>query len=518
MRRSLVLLTFLAAAGLAADVVPAEVVVAGCDAPADQADAVVTSFDETPIAVTVFRPAGVCVDAPTPVVLTLHGWAGSRSTSVDAGDVAPFVGAGYGVVAIDARGHGDSGGQALVHHPSREVRDFQAVLDWIHDELDWVARDPAPRAPKDVVAGAYGGSYGGGFQLMTAAYDDRLDALVPMATWNSLPDSLAPNRGAIKSDWLTLLYAAGETQARLDPLLGEWYRDTMRENAVPHEGLHSFTESSPAHRMAAIDVPALLIQGLPDTLFNLNQAVANYRGIRANGITDVRLVGVNSGHELPALQPGSIGHEVRTVDSPCVDVEALAVDFLDTHLRGDADAAARLAAVPRVALATEQDGCVAGDDWPLADTARAFTFPVVAAPNPAGSLLLPLFTAEEEVTLAGIPTLVGTPVVEVDDLLYLSLVVRDAAGLHVVDDQVTGVRIRPGCLAGELRSACAQAGPVQVDLGGVATTLQPGQELLLRVDGANEQHVLNGNRRPGAGLLTAVTLTLPVVSGAPSPS
>lgn len=520
MRRSTVLLAILALLGVAADVGTAS----ACGDPASQADAVVTSFDETPIAVTVFRPAGVCADAPTPVVLTLHGWSGSRSTSTDAGDVAPFLEAGFGVVAIDARGHGESGGLALVHHPSREVRDFQAVLDWIHDELAWVTRDPSPRALKDVVAGAYGGSYGGGFQLMTAAFDDRLDALVPVATWNSLPEALAPNRGAVKSDWLSLLYVAGETEARIDPLLGEWYRDTMRENVVPHDGEHSFHESSPAQWMGGIDVPTLLVQGMPDTLFDLNQAVANYEGISANGVTDVRLVGVNTGHELPALQPTTVGHDLRVEDSPCADVDQLAVDFLDQHLRGSAEAAARLADVPRVVLPTEQGGCVAAPDWPVHDDELTFTFPAIAAPQPAGSLLLPLFTAEAETTIAGIPQLHGTPLQELDDLVYLSLVVRDATGLHVVDDQVTGVRIRPTCAAvdavggGALEgTSCAAAPRFDVDLAGIATTLAPGQELLLKVDGWNEQSALNGNRRPGAALLTAVELRLPIVTAGAAP-
>lgn len=492
-----------------------------CDAPADQSDATVTSFDDTPIAVTVFRPDGACADDPRPVVLTLHGWSGSRSTSPDAGDVAPFLADGHGVVSIDARGHGESGGQALVHHPQREVRDFRAVLDWIHDELAWVAREPDSGVARDVVAGAYGGSYGGGFQLMTAAFDDRLDAIVPVATWHSLPQSLWPNRGAIKSDWLSLLYAAGETSANLDPRLGDWFRQGMADNLPPHDAQHSFEQSSPATWMADIDVPALLIQGLPDTLFNLNEAVHNYLGIRANG-ADVRLVGVNDGHLLPGLQPTAVGHTVREDPSACGDLEPLVRDFLARHLRGDAAAAARLAAVPRVMLATEQDGCVTGGGWPLHDDTIEVDLPAVVAPEPGGSVLLPLLTAEEELTLAGIPQFAGTPLQELDDQVYLSLVVGDGSGLHVVEDQVTGVRLRPApCLAtsrsalpttsGSSCAAAAMATPRQIELGGIATTLEAGQELYLRVDGWNEQYALNSTRRPGATLLTSTSIELPVV-------
>lgn len=489
-----------------------------CTAPADRTDAAVTSFDGTVIAVTVFRPDGACASDTRPVILTLHGWSGSRSTDAGAGDVAPFLEEGYGVVAIDARGHGDSGGDALVHHPDREVRDFRAVLDWIAAELDWVTPDDSGIA-RDVVAGAYGGSYGGGFQLMTAAFDDRLDALVPMATWNDLQQSLWPNRMAIKSDWLTLLYAAGETGASLDPALGEWFARGMAENLPPHEAQDSFRDSSPARWISGIDVPTFLIQGLPDTLFNLNEAVHNYEGIRDNG-ADVRLLGVNNGHLLPGLQPTTVGHEVQQDDSPCGDPAPLVRDFLAWHLRGDAAAAERLADVPRVQLGTEQGTCVSGPDWPIHDETIDVTTTAIAAPEPAGSTLVPLLTADAPLTLAGIPRLTGTPVAELDDQLWLSLVVVDADGAHVVHDQVTGIRLRqPGCRAGRALAAgptdasCggAMTTPRRIELGGIATTLEAGQQLFLRVDGWNEQAALNSTRRPGAAVMTNVTIELPVV-------
>jgi hypothetical protein len=56
--------------------------------------------------------------------------------------------------------------------------------------------------------------YGGGYQLLTAAHDDRLDAIAPEITWNSLPQSLAPN-GAVQSTWVDALYGAGVAQASL---------------------------------------------------------------------------------------------------------------------------------------------------------------------------------------------------------------------------------------------------------------------------------------------------------------
>lgn len=504
---------------------------AACTEPA-VTDAAVSSFDGTQIAITTFQPCGVDASLPAPVILTSHGWGGQRATSPDTDVVASFLAAGYGVVSIDARGHGESGGEARIHHPDWEVRDFRAVLSWIYDELPWVQRQPETGLFKDVVVGAYGGSYGGGFQLMTAAFDDRLDALVPMHTWHDLREALAPNRGAIKS-WLTLLYASGKANATLAPEIDAWYLEAMRDNIASHEALHHLYQSSPIHWMPRIDVPALLIQGMPDTLFNLNQAVANYQGIRANGVEDVRLIGVNDGHLLPGAQPTEISAAPRVEGSPCADLDAVVMDFLDTHLRSDPAASERLAQVPRVILPTEQGGCVTGPDWPLDSEPLEFSFPALAAPNPAGSVLLPLFTAEEETTLAGIPTLDATTLSELDDFLYLSLVVRSGDGIRVIDDQVTGLRIRPtGCraaasstgisvsaaLAADARCAAGAKGPpFTLQLGGIATTLQPGDDLLLKVDGWNEQFALNGNRRPGAGVITGVRLTVPVVDTPATP-
>ena len=45
----------------------------------------------------------------------------------------------------------------------------------------------------DPRVGTIGGSYGGGFQFAVAGIDARVDALVPMITWNDLSYSLGPN-------------------------------------------------------------------------------------------------------------------------------------------------------------------------------------------------------------------------------------------------------------------------------------------------------------------------------------
>ena len=41
--------------------------------------------------------------------------------------------------------------------------------------------------------GIAGGSYGGAIALMAAAYDSRVDAIVPQITWYDLADALFPD-------------------------------------------------------------------------------------------------------------------------------------------------------------------------------------------------------------------------------------------------------------------------------------------------------------------------------------
>jgi ABC-2 type transport system ATP-binding protein len=506
MRRILLALSLLLAGVTAATPAPAgaQTCPSGTPEEVTVAEERVPSTDGIEVAITVFRPAGVCAEAPTPVVLHGHGWGGSRIKAVN-DEARLFLDAGYGLVSIDARGHGDTTGQAQLMHRDAEVHDYRAVLDWIHDHLDWVQRDDSG-IDKDIVAGSYGASYGGGWQLMTAAFDDRLDALVPVVTWNDLAESLAPNT-VPRTGWISLLYGSGEANVDLDPRVREWHAEIQLTGEIPDAAREHVAGSSPGSFIDQIDAPTLIVQGVPDTLFNLNEAVRNYEGLREGGV-DVRLLGINTGHVFPALQPTGINAPDRDSVDVCLDdVEAHVRDFLDTHLRGDAQAAARVAAVPRVGLSTEQGGCATGADWPIHEREVEVELPGLFAPEPAGSLLLPLFEAEEDLVVAGIPTLTGTVPSPLDDRFFVSLVLRRGDGGQIVDDQVMPVRTT---LAGD-------DGTLTVDLAGVATEMAAGDQLLLRVDGANEQFALATSRRPGAALLADVTVAIPVQGGATAP-
>lgn len=461
----------------------------GTPAEHEASDRGVPSFDETRIAVTVFRPADACAEAPVPVLLHGHGWAGSRYATVGE-RVRVFLDAGYGMVSIDARGHGGSGGQATVMHPDAEVRDYRAVLDWIAEELEWVAREGG-----DVVAGAVGASYGGAFQLMTAAFDERLDAIVPHNTWNDLDRSLAPN-GVAKSAWISVLYAGGVQGVDMDPRVGEWFADTAEAGRPPPQAREHFGEASPARWMDGIETPALMLHGMQDTLFGVSEAAANYRGIRGNG-ADARLVGYHGGHRLPGapeLPPG---------DDVCGERLGLTLTFLDAHLTDDRDARRELAGTPRVAIPTEQGVCIERDDWPPHDETVTADLGIVDVPAEDGSRLRILDADSRERTVVGIPTITGRAAVAEPGVVYATLLVDGANGRRVVNDQATPVVV-------------PQAGEeLDVDLEAVATTLAPGERLLLALEATHERFGRRTQLPPAGPLLEDATARIPLLEREP---
>lgn len=177
-----------------------------------------------------------------------------------------------------------------------------------------------------------GGSYGGAIQLATAAVDHRVDALVPMITWNDLAYALAPNNttragsvpGAFKWQWANGFYLIGEsqplTEVNLDPSrinsLGCLHFvteacDTVRTlnsgsfPAARTAELLDYSHSvSPVSYLSRVKAPTLLVQGQSDSLFNLNEATATYKKLKAQGTT-ARMIWQSGGHSGGITDPAA---------------------------------------------------------------------------------------------------------------------------------------------------------------------------------------------------------------------
>lgn len=483
-------------------------------------DVTITSFDGTPIALTVFRPAGASPAARVPVVLDSHGWAGSRRTSLSDTTVAAFLSAGYGVVSFDQRGHGDSGGEANVQDPDFEVRDTSAVIDWVA-ALDWVQLE----APGDPVLGAIGGSYGGGYQTMTALAEQaarpggtRFDVLAPQITWFDLPDSLAPS-DVPRTEWLAALYAAGFDM--LPPYVHRAFVEGMATGVLPASLKAEFATHSPrffTDRGVRLDIPVLFRQGTSDNLFNLNQGLRAFDSMltpRARARS--RFVAYNGGHALPAfLPPGDAGDSVvrppsgagtgtDPTDQFVSGGDACSgdggflrrtIEFFDSVLRRRG-----APALPSAYSLTAADGVTC---LRLAALPAPTEVPVPGVVSTSGAGVpqyVPLLTGP--LTVAGVPSLRATLTTFVPDTrVFLGL----AVGTSPADARLVQNNVLPLRAVG-----VATASPKAAELPAVAVTVPAGQTLFLVVTPVADAFGAHGSRAPGVARLENVVVELPVV-------
>jgi ABC-2 type transport system ATP-binding protein len=249
----------------------------------------------TPVALdtTFYLPHAASASHQVPAVLLAHGFGGTKdSVREQAEDLARE---GYAVLVWTAQGFGDSGGQIHLDSPDYEVRDAQRLLDWLAARPE-VRKDAAG----DPRVGVVGASYGGSLALLLSAYDRRVDATVPMITWNDLERVFLPG-GVFKKNWAGLFFGGSATET--SPECGRFAADVCQAyQRVATTGQADaatsalLRRSSPSGVLDRITAPTLLIQGEADSLFPLSEADANARGIAANG-TPVRVAWYTGGHD-----------------------------------------------------------------------------------------------------------------------------------------------------------------------------------------------------------------------------
>ncbi|WP_341717862.1 alpha/beta fold hydrolase [Micromonospora sp. FIMYZ51] len=294
---------------------------------------------------TLYLPRDAAAGREVPAVLLAHGFGGTKDSVRS--DAEEFADRGYAVLTWTARGFGRSGGQIHLDNPDYEVRDAQRLLDWLAERPE--VRTDAAGDPR---VGVVGGSYGGALALLLAAQDQRVDAIVPMITWNDLARSFlpentgaAPTDGVFKSGWAGLFFGGGgnagsgpvgisgstaeapegapaagppspapgtgpgtapgapSTSGGIDPSCGRFAADVCAAylriaatGRADQAAVDLLQRSSPARVLDRITAPTLLVQGGADTLFPLGEADANARGIAANG-TPVRVAWFTGGHD-----------------------------------------------------------------------------------------------------------------------------------------------------------------------------------------------------------------------------
>ncbi|MGL6235683.1 MAG: alpha/beta fold hydrolase [Segniliparus sp.] len=311
-----------------------------------------------------------------PAIVATHGFGGTKDDQRGLGEF--MTGRDYAVLAFSSLGFGGSTCRITMDTPEydgvavSQLISFLGGADRIAFEdaehsrpvppLDAIQLDSSDHAGRsaanDPRVGMIGASYGGGVQFATASVDPRLDAIVPMITWNDSLYSLAPNNADLPegvderipgpSKYLVaqdlLTNAAKEPDQAPPPtswsdqncprfypaacqVILNWYIF----GAPSAADIESVRYGSVVTYADKIRIPTLLAQGQQDTIFLLNEAVATYQALAANGV-EVKMLWHRWGHDTSNVVPGELdwahpGWEQR------YQIDAT-LRWFDRHLKG----------------------------------------------------------------------------------------------------------------------------------------------------------------------------------------
>ncbi|WP_117209680.1 CocE/NonD family hydrolase [Allorhizocola rhizosphaerae] len=486
-----------------------------------------------------------------PALLLGHGFGGTKESVAE--DAKEFAGRGYAVLTWTARGFGASTGQIHLNSPEHEVRDAQGLLDWL-------ATRPEVRldGSGDPRVGVMGGSYGGALALLLAGQDQRVDAIVPMITWNDLGNSLFTG-GVFKKSWAGIFFSAGisrglpaggggllargaaEQPVPGNPQCGRWARDICETYLrVAESGTLDDTAKallatrSPAGTLSRIKAPTLLVQGEADSLFPLSEADANAKGITG---ANVRVAWFTGGHD------GGTG--------PTSDqnrVKFLTLQWFDHYVKGAGEAPsgsftyssiAGLDPLERGSLATG----FSYDDYPGLGGVDTASVPIAGPPQaianppngtPAAISSLPQAGALSSVLngvtadlpgqhgnwvsepLRGSHNVVGSPTVHIraasptgEAVLFVKLYVVDQNNQPSLSNGL----IAPVRLTG-LPADIAQAQPVTVTLPAIVRNIEDGHRLRVVIATSDQSYL--GPAQPMVYTVAADgAVTLPIVPPVP---
>lgn len=487
---------------------------------AEARDVVVTSFDGTPIAAHFYPAVGLGAGERAPTVLVGPGWATVGDTSPDA-NLGDRIGTsnlrndGYNVLTWDPRGFGGSGGVATFDSPTFEGRDVSALVDY-------VAAQPEARldAAGDPRAGMSGSSYGGGIQLVAAAIDHRLDALVPDLAWHSLLDGVGKD-GAFRAGWWLSLCAYGEVfglsayppgptvqPGTVDPAFRAMCVEGSALGKLSATSAQWVTSRGPGELVGQIRAPTLLMQGTADTLFGLDQAVATYAALRAHDVP-VKMLWYCGGHGTCATPAGD----------PAV-LPAAGLAWLRRWLEGDTT----VDTGPRVQWLDDAGTWRSAPDYPLAPagtmtgsgsgsmtltpTLAATLGPYVVATPSAAGIEVPYAPPPADTDIVGAPSVTLTyhgSVLLTSPRTFVYAQIVDAGAQRVVGGLVT---------------------PIPVLLDGLSHTITRPLEILalrgrptsnLRLQLLPSSPLYGPQRSLGSITVSSLTTSLPLVDAGATP-
>jgi ABC-2 type transport system ATP-binding protein len=305
-----------------------------------------------------YLPDGASAAHPVPAILSTHGFGGSKDDDNQKAIGKGFVGQGYAVLSYSGLGFGKTTCKIELDDPDwdgkagKQMDDVLAGTRAYTDQATGKSqylRSIAMESKGDPRVGMIGGSYGGQIQYAVASQDPRIDAIIPIITWNDLSYSLAPGNVA-KKEWIDLFFgdgiASGVENGTNDPTtlagcpnftdqacVGAAHMNTV---GYPDAGTVALAKhASVASYMSKIKVPTLLVQGQKDTLFNLNEADATYNALKKQG-TPVKLVFQSWGHSGSTPAPGELDFGAKSLRDSFLGNRFL--DWMNHYVRGTSTA------------------------------------------------------------------------------------------------------------------------------------------------------------------------------------
>ncbi|MEO6470276.1 MAG: CocE/NonD family hydrolase, partial [Aeromicrobium sp.] len=325
-----------------------------------------------------YTPTTASATSKVPAILTTNGFGGSKDDQAGLGKT--FAARGFEVLSYSGLGFGGSGCKITLDDPDTDGRAASQLVSYLGGASGIAFTDAAHTVPapalnvvrtdakdhlgkvstNDPRVGMVGGSYGGQIQFAAASVDPRIDTIVPLITWNDLSYALGPNNtdqysgvstttpGAIKLNWGVGFSALG-VENGLQNASGDPSRLYTCPNfadfvcpALVTAGTTGFFQpgdiaklrhASVGTYMSKIKVPVLLIQGQNDTLFNLNEAAATYKALKAQH-TPVKMIWQSWGHSGSTPAPGEIS---LSAPDPSTQYETARIaDWFDHYLKGSA--------------------------------------------------------------------------------------------------------------------------------------------------------------------------------------
>lgn len=278
-----------------------------------------------------------------PAILTTNGFGGSKDDQKP--EAEALTRHGYVVLSYSGLGFGGSGCNIELDDRDWDGKAANQLIEFLGGRAGISFSDQQhtqPVAPPDDVeldnpktydprVGMVGGSYGGEIQFAAAAVSQKVDAIIPIITWNDLGYSLTPGNGqlspstasaglpgVLKREWAAFFTVLGFTEPLqhlgmtpfppstcpgFDPRVCVAFQQAAVHGYADGASLDLFRHASVATYMSQVKIPTLLAQGQADSLFDLQESVATYNQLRARHVP-VQLLWQSWGHSRLAPAPG----------------------------------------------------------------------------------------------------------------------------------------------------------------------------------------------------------------------